>query len=66
MGCRRQGAQFAAALYRTKVLQLNLNMSIATATLGALAVVGGTFGMNLPSGLEESDTALFWQVAGQM
>ena len=46
-------------------------MSIATATLGALAVVGGTFGMNIPSGLEPTgelgeSTVLFWQVTRQM
>jgi len=51
-------AQFAAALHRNEALRLNLQMSVISVTLGALAVVSGTFGMNLEPELP------FWSIPG--
>jgi len=39
---RQVRAQFAAALHRNEALRLNLQMSVISVTLGALAVVSGT------------------------
>jgi len=56
---RQQAAVFFASVQRTKLLQLNLNISIFTLTLSTLSAMAGIFGMNLHSGLEQKERLFY-------
>ena len=50
-------------LYRNTVLKWNLYISVLATGVALFTAVGGTFGMNLPSGLEESTEAFVFVTA---
>eukprot|EP00746_Dinoflagellata_sp_MGD_P128134 gnl/MRDRNA2_/MRDRNA2_62547_c0_seq1.p1 gnl/MRDRNA2_/MRDRNA2_62547_c0~~gnl/MRDRNA2_/MRDRNA2_62547_c0_seq1.p1 ORF type:complete len:506 (+),score=52.59 gnl/MRDRNA2_/MRDRNA2_62547_c0_seq1:103-1620(+) len=55
--------QSSLASKRTRLLQLDVHLSIATVSLGSMAVVAGLFGMNLTHGYEEA-AGVFHAVTG--
>ena len=65
LASRQKQAELSAALQRNKLLEFNLQAQIGTLTLGGLAVVSGSWGMNLASGVEEVP-GLFYAVCGSM
>ncbi|KAL2650247.1 hypothetical protein R1flu_018375 [Riccia fluitans] len=49
---------------RNRIIRMNLYISITTLSVGLAALPASFFGMNLPSGFEESPTLFYWVVGG--
>lgn len=51
---------------RNRIIQMDVLFSLGTLSISVAALVAGYFGMNLPTGLEEHESAFWWVVFGSM
>lgn len=55
--CKQEFLDLELALYRNRLIRMNVDLGILTAATGVTTAVSGTFGMNLITGLENSSSA---------
>lgn len=61
---RQSAAMLSASARRTRLLQLNLHVSLASLTIASVGSTAGLFGMNLNSGLEDVPGLFYAVMAG--